>query len=56
MKPNWLHVFPHVPQFWRSDLRLLQMPLQDVWSRGHAHDPLTHDVPPEHTVLQPPQL
>jgi hypothetical protein len=32
------------------------MPLQDVWSCGHAHDPLTHDVPPVHTVLQLPQF
>jgi hypothetical protein len=32
------------------------MPLQSVRSRGHAHDPLTHDVPPEHTALQPPQF
>lgn len=32
------------------------MPLQDVWSEGHVHDPFLHDVPPEHTVLQPPQF
>ena len=32
------------------------MPLHDVWFFGHVHDPSTHDVPPEHTVLQSPQF
>jgi hypothetical protein len=51
-----VHAFPQLPQFSRSVLRLLQTPLQDVWSLGHVHDPAWHELPPEHTVLQSPQF
>jgi len=51
-----VHAFPQLPQFAWLVLRLLQMPLQDVWPLGHVHDPPWHDVPPEHTVPQSPQF
>jgi hypothetical protein len=51
-----VHAFPQLPQFLRSVLRSLQVPLQDVRPLGHVHDPSLHDVPPVHTVLQLPQF
>ena len=57
------HAFPHVPQFFASDCKLVHVPLQSVSPAVlHVipHTPAVHvDVPPAavgHTVPHPPQL
>jgi hypothetical protein len=46
----------HDPQFSESLARSAHAMSQKVRPCGHAHWPLTHDWPPKHTVLHPPQL
>jgi hypothetical protein len=47
---------PHLPQFALSVLRVLQAPLQAVWSVGHWQTPLTQVAPVAHALPHVPQL
>jgi hypothetical protein len=48
--------WPHVPQFAALVDVFTHVPPHDVIPVGQAHAPLTHCIPPEHTVLHAPQL
>jgi hypothetical protein len=54
--PHDVHSVPHVPQLLVSEVRSAQEKPQYVSPSEHVHEPLTHDEPPEHTLLQVPQF
>jgi len=47
---------PQLPQLFRSESVLTQMPLQSLVPSGHLQTLFTHVMPPEHWMSQPPQL
>jgi hypothetical protein len=51
-----LQSFPQLPQFSRSVLRFLQVPLQSVNPGGQTHLPPSQRFPPAHRFPQLPQF
>lgn len=48
--------FPHAPQFWESQVRFRQVPLQSVIPTGQTQAPPPHTLPGGQTLPQLPQF